>query len=314
MKFLVTGGAGFIASHLLEELLPRGQVVVLDDFSTGKRERLAGLDVHLVEGDVAEPAVAAEAVRGVDVVFHVAANPSVVASISDPLATGHANDMGTISILDAARHAGVGTCVLTSSCAVYGGGKPPCSEDMPMDPLSPYAASKLAGEAYMIAASRSFGIKAVSVRLFNVYGPRQDPHGEYSAVIPKFLERVHAGQDIVIYGDGKQTRDFIHVKDVVRGLLAASEVEVAPPHAVNLGSGVATSLLDLVAAIQSIQGEARAPRFEAARVGEVLHSYADISVAARLLGWTPSIRLEDGLRAMLETLSADQVPYRKLSP
>ncbi|MCA8958158.1 MAG: NAD-dependent epimerase/dehydratase family protein [Planctomycetes bacterium] len=299
MRSLVTGGAGFIASHLIPELLKRGEVVVLDDFSSGKRERLAGLEVALVEGDVADPAIAARAVEGVETVFHLAANPSVVASMSNPMATGHANDMGTISILDAARRASVRSCVFTSSCAVYGGGEPPCVETMAIDPMSPYAASKLAGEAYMMSAARSYGMRAVSVRLFNVFGPGQDPDGEYAAVIPKFIQRLQAGSGITIFGDGSQTRDFIHVSDVVRGLLAASQVDATPPGPINLGSGVAVSLLDLVRVLGEIAGERVEPQFAAARTGEVLHSRADIRAAQRWLGWQPRVSLADGLRGMV---------------
>jgi UDP-glucose 4-epimerase len=300
MRYLVTGGAGFIASHLLPELLPHGQVAVLDDFSTGKRERLDRLDVQLFEGDVADPVVAARAVRGADVVFHLAANPSVAKSLADPLATGHANDMGTISILHAAQRAGARSCVFTSSCAVYGGGQPPCVESMPVDPLSPYAASKLAGEAYMLSAARSSQLRTVSLRLFNVYGPGQDPDVEYAAVIPKFIERLQAGVPPTIFGDGSQTRDFVHVADVARGLIAAARIEVAPPHPINLGTGKAVSLLQLIEILGRVAGTDASPEFAPARVGEVLHSFADNTAAARWLDWTPTVALEDGLRSMIE--------------
>jgi UDP-glucose 4-epimerase len=299
MRYLVTGGAGFLGSHLVRALLDKGEVVVLDDFSTGDRARLRGLPVVVVTGDVADPEFAGAAVEGVGAVFHLAANPSVVQSISDPLATGHANDLGTIAILDAARRAGVEVCVFTSSCAVYGAAVPPCQESMPLAPMSPYAASKLAGEAYLQAATRCWGLRTVSLRLFNVYGPGQRPDGAYAAVVPKFAARIAAGESITIHGDGRQTRDFVHVSDVVRALCAAAEAGVSPPHPINIGSGQPTRLLDLVEAIARIQGVVVQPEFAPPRPGEVRHSHADIAAAARYLGWRPAIPLAAGLETLV---------------
>ena len=296
---LITGGAGFIGSHLLDDLIPRGDVVVLDDFSTGKRERLKGRDVRVVEGDIADSAAVEDALRGADIVFHLAANPSVISSVADPLDTCRVNDLGTVTLLQAARRAGIRTCVFASSCAVYGNGQPPCVETMPVEPLSLYAASKLAGEAYMLAAARSWDLRTVSLRLFNVYGPGQDPNGEYAAVIPKFVERITDDRPITIYGDGRQTRDFVYVKDVARALVAAAVVDKTPPHPINIASGRDTSLLDLVQKLAEVTGKSIEPSFAAARAGEVQHSRADIGAAERLLGWRPHVDLEGGLRSLL---------------
>jgi len=300
---LVTGGAGFIGSHLVAALLTRGeQVVVLDNLSTGKRANLAGLTgrFEFVEGDVADPAAATRACAGVEVVYHQAALASVPRSIEAPLDSHAACATGTLVMLDAARKAGARRFVYAASSSCYGD-QPTSSKresDLP-SPLSPYAAAKLAGEMYCLAFHRSYGLETVALRYFNVFGPRQDPHGAYAAVIPRFIDAWLKGEQLVLYGDGRQSRDFTYVENVVAGNLLAAESPRAAGRVLNLASGRSYSLLDLIASLETLLGRAADVRREPARVGDVRDSLADITLARELLGYEPVVDFHEGLRRTL---------------
>lgn len=302
-RSLVTGGAGFIGSHLVAALLTRGeQVVVLDNLSTGKRANLAGLTgrFEFVEGDVADPAAAARACAGVEVVYHQAALASVPRSIEAPLDSHAACATGTLVMLDAARKAGARRFVYAASSSCYGD-QPTSSKresDLP-SPLSPYAAAKLAGEMYCLAFHRSYGLETVALRYFNVFGPRQDPHGAYAAVIPRFIDAWLKGERLVLYGDGRQSRDFTYVENVVAGNLLAAESPRAAGRVLNLASGRSYSLLDLIASLETLLGRAADVRREPARVGDVRDSLADITLARELLGYEPVVDFHEGLRRTL---------------
>ncbi|MGE0709475.1 MAG: NAD-dependent epimerase/dehydratase family protein [Planctomycetota bacterium] len=308
-QVLVTGGCGFIGSHLVRALLARGdRVRVLDDLSSGKRENLAGVeqDVELVVADLADPAVAPRACAGIDLVFHQGAVPAVPRSIADPAGTFRVNVVGTHALLLAARAAGVRRFVLASSSSVYGPtAELPKHEEMPPFPVSPYAAQKLAAEQLALAASRSLGIPAVALRYFNVYGPRQDPRGGYAAVIPAFASRLLRGEAPTINGDGSYSRDFSFVEDVVRANLAAGEEQAAVGHAINVAGGRRITILELYQRIAAAVGrEDLAPVLGETREGDIPHSLASIERARRLLGWTPQVSLEEGLRRTVESYAA----------
>ena len=300
-SILVTGGAGFIGSHLVHALLERGdRVCVLDDFSTGRRENLAGVSGHveIVEGDVRNPAVVSRALIGVEAVLHEAALPSVALSFEEPALVEHVNVGGTAVVMAEARRRGVGSVVLASSCAVYGHAAPPLSEDTPPQPLSPYAVGKLAAEGYLQTlggAGADGAPRTIALRYFNVYGPRQDSGSEYSGVIARFALAAVAGRPCTLYGDGRQTRDFVYVADVVAANLAALASDEAAGCVVNVGSGAETSLLDLIGGIEAAAGAALQVRRETPREGEVERSCATISRARSLLGYEPATTLRDGL-------------------
>lgn len=299
-RVLITGCAGFIGGHMTERLLNEGYAVTgVDDFSTGDRRNIASFvdRIRFVEGDLAEPAVAAEAVRDVSHIVHLASIPSVPRSVSNPLENMRSSVASTVSLLTAASEAGARRVVLASSSAVYGDGEElPKREDMNVRPLSPYAAAKAATECYGMAFSASRGLDCVSVRYFNVFGQRQDPNGEYAAVIPKFLTLMLAGKAPTIFGDGGQSRDFIHVSDVVAGNLAALfHPEPLNGEAFNIAGGARIDLLELVAAINSLLGTNIEPRHAPERPGEVRHSVADIGKAKRVLGFSPALNFAAGL-------------------
>ncbi len=301
MKCLVTGGAGFIGSHVVEALLSRGDTVrVLDGFLTGKPENLAPFagKAEILKGDIRDPEACGRAVAGVDTVFHLAALPSVPRSIEDPALSVSVNEIGTVTVLEAARAAGVRRFVYSSSSSVYGDDPSvPKRETFAPNPVSPYAAGKLAGEYACRAFSSvwpEFG--TVSLRYFNVYGPRQDPASAYAAVIPAFITGCLAGRSPVIYGDGAQTRDFTWVGDVVAANLAAAGGSVTDGRAVNIAVGSRTSLLDLLAMIQGVCGTDLAPVHRPERPGDVRHSGADASRARELLGFTARTPLAEGLK------------------
>jgi UDP-glucose 4-epimerase len=306
-QFLVTGGAGFIGSHLALALARRGERVrVLDDFSTGRRENLASFakDVEIVEGSTCDPSAVARAVAGCDVVFHQAALASVPRSIDDPLATHAACATGTLVVLDVARRAGVRRVVYAASSSAYGNQPTPRKrESDPPSPLSPYAAAKLAGEAYCQSFWHSYRLETVALRYFNVFGPRQDPSGPYAAVIPLFIQAILLGQPPTIFGDGRQTRDFTYVENVVQANLLAASAPHAAGQVFNVGSGQATSLLELLALLNTLAGTSIQPRFEPARAGDVRDSLADISLARQVLGYEPMIDLTEGLRRTLTATS-----------
>lgn len=297
---VVTGGAGFVGSHLVQALVARGdEVRVVDNLASGSRNNLAFIakEVRLVEGDIADRTLLDHVFTGAEVVFHQAALASVPRSLEDPLATHTACATGTLNVLLAARQAGVRRVVYAASSSAYGDQPTPVKResDLPA-PLSPYAAAKLAGEAYCQAFYASFGLETVALRYFNVFGPRQDPSGPYAAVIPIFLKRLLANERPIIYGDGLQTRDFTYVGNVVRANLLAAERPGVAGRTFNIGSGSAVSLLELLRRIGTLLGVPAEAEFAPARAGDVRDSLADIALAQSLLGYEPTIDLDEGLR------------------
>lgn len=302
--YLVTGGAGFIGSHIVDELVRRGETVrVLDDFSSGRRENIAHnlKHVEVLEGNLCDLESVKRAVTGMDYVLHLGAIPSVPRSVAAPLASHQANVTGTLHVLLAAREAQVRRVVYSSSSSVYGNSPTlPKHEDMPTHPLSPYAVSKLAGENYCTAFHEVYGLPTVSLRYFNVFGPRQDPDSEYAAVIPKFITAMLNGAAPVIYGDGLQSRDFTYVTNVVAANLLACERDGAVGQVMNVALGDRVTLLELVEELNGILGTQHLPRFEAERPGDVKHSQADASRAKALLGLARFVNFRQGLRETVE--------------
>ena len=305
MLFLVTGGAGFIGSHIVEELLRRKHAVrVLDNFSTGKRDNLnfvAGPQLEILEGDIREPETVARAVAGVDGVFHEAALVSVPATIERPDLSFAINATGTFNVVDAARKAGVRRVVYASSAAVYGDTEQlPLTETLSARPLSPYGLDKLYGEHLGTLYDSLFGLEMFALRYFNVFGPRQDPASPYSGVISIFVERLRNGGVPTIFGDGEQTRDFVYVADVVEANLKAMFADYHGFRAFNVGAGRQTSLNQLFAELQKLMKSSVAPSYAAARPGDIRHSAADISSIRQALGYAPAFGLSDGLRSLLD--------------
>jgi nucleoside-diphosphate-sugar epimerase len=309
MRALITGGAGFIGSNLVDALLAAGhEPRVLDNFSTGNRSNLAHLDgeVDVVEGDLRSYERVHNAVAGCDVVFHQGAMPSVPRSIADPLTSSEINVGGTLNVLLAARDAGVRRVVFASSSSVYGDAPGfPRQESQATEPMAPYAVSKLAAEQYCRVATRVYGLETVSLRYFNVFGPRQDPRSQYSAVIPKFIAALRAGEPPVVYGDGRQSRDFTFIDDIVRAnLLAADAPTAAAGRAINIACGREHPLNELVTLLRELTGADVDPVHAEARAGDVRRSQADISLAGELLGYAPEVSFEDGLRRTVESFDA----------
>jgi UDP-glucose 4-epimerase len=301
--YLVTGGAGFIGSHLSEELLRRGhRVRIVDNLSTGKRQNLDHLTgVEFMEGDLANPSVAERSVAGVDYVLHQAAIPSVPRSVKDPVTSHRANVEASLNVLVAARQAGVKRLVYAGSSSVYGDTPTlPKREDMPPNPLSPYALQKLVAEQYCQIFTRLYGFETVTIRYFNVFGPRQDPGSPYSGVISLFSTALVEGRQPVIYGDGEQTRDFTYVPNVVEGVLLACEAKDAAGEVINVATGGRISLNELLRTMNRIVGTSLEAIHQPPRAGDVRDSQADISKARRLLGYTARFSLEDGLRKTIE--------------
>jgi nucleoside-diphosphate-sugar epimerase len=300
--YLITGGAGFIGSHLAENLVREGHAVrILDNFSTGKRKNLAALrgKADVCKGDIRDRRAVQSAMRGVDYVLHHAAMVSVAESVERPEETLDVNVTGTLNVLQAARRAKVRRVVMASSCAVYGAGRLPAKEDQAPHALSPYAASKLAGESLAVSFFESYGLPVVCLRYFNVFGPRQDPSSPYSGVIAIFASRAISGGGVTVYGDGRQTRDFIYVADVVRANRLACETERAAGQVMNIGTGRGRSLLQLHSEISSLCG-ARIPlAFAAPRSGDIYHSHCDPSRARRLLGFQAKVDFRTGLAETL---------------
>jgi UDP-glucose 4-epimerase len=309
MTYLVTGGAGFIGSHMVRQLLQRGERVrVLDNFATGKREHLIALGsaIEVIEGDVRYLNNVQEAVAGTDYVIHLAALPSVARSVRTPIESNDVNVVGTLNLLVAARDAGVKRVVYSASSSAYGNSATlPKEETMPSDPLSPYAVNKLTGELYCRVFSRVYGLEGVSLRYFNVFGPRQDPTSQYSAVIPRFIRAMLAGERPVIYGDGEQSRDFAYVQNAVEASLLACTAPGVAGETINVGCGERVTLNELVRMIGRLIGKEMEPVYEPARAGDVRHSLAGIAKAGRLLDYRPSVALEEGLRRTIQWLRGD---------
>jgi UDP-N-acetylglucosamine/UDP-N-acetyl-alpha-D-glucosaminouronate 4-epimerase len=305
LKALVTGGAGFIGSNLARSLLERGhQVRVLDNFSTGHRSNLRDLEVELVEGDLRSYERVATAVRGVEVVFHQGALPSVPRSIQDPLTTSAVNVEGTLNVLLAARDAGARRVVFASSSSVYGDAPGmPRQESQPLAPLAPYAVAKLAAEQYCVVASRVHGLETVALRYFNVFGERQDPLSGYAAVIPKFIRLMLDGRRPTIFGDGETSRDFTHVENVVEATLAAADAPAAAGRVMNVAFGNSHTLNELVAILKEMLGVEVEPEYAEHRPGDVAESLADISLARELIGYEPRVDFEQGLRRTIDWIA-----------
>lgn len=312
MVYLVTGGAGFIGSNLVEALVAQGQQVrILDDFSAGSRENLrfpgAQSAVEIIEGDIRDRYLCRRAAEGVNVVFHEAALGSVPRSIEDPLTTHEVNVTGTVNVLMAAREAGVRRFVFASSSSVYGDKAgddgeefTAKSEGMKREPISPYGVSKLAAEDYCRAFAPLYGLETVSLRYFNVFGPRQSHLSEYAAVIPRFIEAMLNGRRPVVYGDGGQSRDFTFVGDVVQANLLASSVPGIGGAVLNIACSRRYSLLDLLAELKAITASPVEPIFESARQGDIRHSMADIGRARKIMGFEPAYTFRQGLELTVD--------------
>jgi nucleoside-diphosphate-sugar epimerase len=304
--YLVTGGAGFIGSSIAEALLAAGDTVrILDDFSSGRRQNLEGLPgrFELIEGTIVDPTTVANAVRGVEAVFHEAAIPSVQRSVEDPAATMLAGVQGTTVVLDAAQRAGVRRVVFAASSSAYGDTPTlPKVETMTPQPLSPYAVSKLTCEHLMRVFAQLHGLETVSLRYFNVFGPRQDPKSEYAAVVPKFVTAALRKQRPIVFGDGEQTRDFCFIDNAVRAnLLAASSSKRLRGEVVNVACSERTSLNQLLRYVGELAGTKLDPEYRGARAGDVRDSLADIRAARELLGYEPLIDVREGLKRTFES-------------
>lgn len=301
---LVTGGAGFIGSHLAEALVERGQRVrVFDNLCTGSRENVARLGgrVAFVEGDLVDRAAVERALDDVEVVFHQAALASVPRSVDSPTDTNAACVTGTVNLLDAARRRGVRRVVFAGSSSAYGDQTTPAKHERLLPaPLSPYAAAKLAGELYCHAFTATYGLETVAIRYFNVFGPRQDPNSQYAAVIPKFITQMLSGERPTIFGDGKQSRDFTYIDNIIHGNLLAADAPNAVGRTINVACGESFNLLHLVDGINKSLGTKILPVFEPARAGDVRDSLADISLARELLKYKPTVDFEEGLKRTVD--------------
>ncbi len=303
MLYLVTGGAGFIGSHISDRLLADGhRVRILDNFSTGKHENIPASDnVEVMEGDVGSYDTVRTAMQQVDFVYHEAAIASVPETVDNPLASERVNYRGTLNILEAARHAGVKRVMFACSAAVYGDlPELPKQESMPVKPLSPYAVDKLASEQACQMYTRLYGLETVSLRYFNVFGPRQDPSSPYSGVISIFSDYINQGKQPAIYGDGEQTRDFVYVSDVVEANIKAATAPAAAGKAINIATGGKLSINELLQTICNIKGQPFDPTYKPGRQGDIRHSRADISAAREFLDWEPVVAFEAGLRELFE--------------
>ena len=317
MRALVTGGGGFIGSHIAERLLHDGHDVrILDNFATGRRENLLALggEMEIVEGDIQSYERAHNAVRGCDVVFHQAALPSVPRSVADPLTSNATNVTGTLNVLLAARDAGVRRVVFASSSSVYGAtAELPKREDMSALPVSPYAVAKLACEGYCRSFGEVYGLETVALRYFNVFGPRQDPRSQYAAVVPNFITALLTSQRPTIFGDGEQSRDFTYVENVIEANLLAMAADVAPGGVYNVACGEAVTLNQLVAELRELIDSDIEPVYAAPRAGDVRHSLADLTRSRRDLDYEPSVSLREGLRRSIEHLR-DRLRSGELTP
>ncbi len=302
-RYLVTGAAGFIGRSLAAALLARGDSVRgVDNFSTGKRHNLLGLEaMEFLEGDLADPDLAARACNGVEIVFHEAALPSVPRSVADPLSTNVACVDATLQLLVAARAAGVRRVVYAASSSAYGDTPTlPKHEQMPPNPISPYAVAKLTGEYYMRSFARVYGLETVCLRYFNVFGPHQDPTSQYSGVLAVFCRRMLAGQVPVIHGDGEQSRDFTFIQNTVEGNLLAAHADAVSGQVMNLATGHRITLNQVVALLRELTGYDGPVQHAEPRSGDIRHSLADISLAQQRLGYQPSVDFREGLRRTVQ--------------
>jgi UDP-glucose 4-epimerase len=309
VKVLVTGGAGFIGANLVRALLARGDDVrVLDNFSTGNRTNLAGLtDVELVEGELRSYERVHNAVRGVEVVFHLGALGSVPRSVQDPLTSGAVNVEGTLNVLLAARDEGVRRVIFASSSSIYGDQPElPLRETMAPDPISPYGVAKLAAERYCVSFTRVYPFETVVLRYFNVFGPRQDPRSQYAAVVPLFVTAIAAGEPVTIFDDGEQSRDFTYIDNVVAANLLAADAADASGRIFNVSSGAPASVNELAETIGRLLDKPVERRYLPPRPGDLRNSWADVSEAREALGFEPSVSLEDGLRRTADFLLGER--------
>jgi UDP-N-acetylglucosamine/UDP-N-acetyl-alpha-D-glucosaminouronate 4-epimerase len=305
-KVLVTGGAGFIGSHLVQALLARGdEVRVLDNFSTGARANIAGLDVEVVEGELRSYERVHNAVRGTEVVFHLGALGSVPRSVQDPLTSSAVNVEGTLNVLLAARDEGVRRVVFASSSSIYGNQPQlPLRESMAPDPISPYGVAKLAAERYCVSFSRVYhSFETVVLRYFNVFGPRQDPNSQYAAVVPLFVTAIAAGTPVTIFDDGGQSRDFTYVENVVAANLLAADAAGTSGRIFNVSAGLPTSVGELADTIGGLLGKPVDRRYLPPRPGDLRNSWAEITEARGALGFEPTVSLEEGLKRTIEHLT-----------
>jgi UDP-glucose 4-epimerase len=307
VRALVTGGAGFIGSHLVRRLLDDGSDVrVVDDLSTGRRANLEGSTVDFREADLVT-APLEELMAGVDVVFHLAALGSVPRSVKDPIRSHEAAATATLRTILAARDVGVGRFINSSSSSVYGDvARPPMREDMPTLPRSPYAVAKLAAEGYTRIAARLWGMSTVSLRYFNVFGPRQDPASPYAAAVPLFITAALEGRRPTVFGDGRQSRDFTYVDNVVEANVLAARVDRLDGRSVNIAAGAPRSVLDVLDAIGRATGRHIDPEFAPPRAGDIRDSHADVSLAREILGFKPHVGFDEGLRRTIEWIRANR--------
>jgi len=315
---LVTGGAGFIGSHIVRRLINEGrQVRVLDNFSTGFRKNLDDFpNIDLIEGDLRDPEAVKKAVEGVDLIFHEAALASVPRSIKDPLGAHEVNATGTLTLLHAALQAGISRVVYAGSSSAYGNAQAKLkSEILPNNPLSPYALTKLTGEGWCKLFARLYGLETVVIRYFNVFGPNQDPHSPYAAVIPRFISALIRNAQPTIYGDGEQSRAFTYVDNVVEMNMLAARVKGVSGEVINAGCGTQMTVNALAQHIAQAFGKKITPQYAQAQEGDVKHSMADISKAKRLLGYQPSVELQDGLmRTVKWYVEMEKAEARKCKP
>ncbi len=308
MRYLVTGGAGFIGSNVVDELLRRGQTVaVLDDLSSGKEANLSGArgKIEFVHGSITELDTVQKACRGADYVLHLAARTSVPRSVKEPLETNRVNVDGTLNVLVAARDAQVQRVVFAASSSAYGETPTlPKVETMPAEPISPYGVSKLTGEVYMQVFGRVYGLQNVSLRYFNVFGPRQDPGSPYSGVLSRFCSALLDGAQPVVYGDGEQSRDFTYIDNVVDATLRACQAPQASGKVFNVGTGNRYTLNHTLKLLEKISGTPAKPKYDPPRNGDIRDSQADISLARKLLGYNPGLGFEEGLRRTWEWYSS----------
>jgi nucleoside-diphosphate-sugar epimerase len=312
MRYLVTGGAGFIGSHTVDELTRRGRdVVAMDDLSTGKLANLAQArsKIQFVQQSIVNLAALREACREMDCVIHLAAQTSVPRSVKDPIETNLINVDGTLNVLVAARDAKVKRVVFASSCAVYGKTSVlPIPESTALAPISPYGLSKQIGEAYGRVFQELYGLEFVSLRYFNVFGPRQDPGSAYSGVLSLFNAALLGGTQITVYGDGEQSRDFVYLENVVEAILLAAEAKGAPGLAINIGTGNRYTLNQTLALLEKITGRPARAKYAAPREADIRDSQADIGLAQKVLGYRPRISFEEGLKRTWESFSTQQNP------